>query len=674
MNFKDLKLGAKLSIGFGILIIIAVGLGTLAVYNMKNISNEAEILNKEYLQEVELANELERSTLQMMYALRRYNYTGEVDHYDLGKSYLKKVYKALDKLEKLSEESKYLEKLNDEFENIKIGIEKYEKYISQTKKRNDNLDKGREKLQEAANTLTKNCNELLINQKILAIREIKAEKVDQERVEKVFYISELIDIIMDLRVKNIKAQALRKLSLLDNINSNFKDVFKIISKMKMITIKPENLRKIESIKEASEKYNKEMVLFFKNWKELEKLNKKRRDIGQETIKKIEILSLAGINGTKNISKDTISIISNSSRVMIWGLLLAILIGILFAIIISRSISKPILKAVEIAKQISKGNLAVETTLNQRDEIGELAKALEIMILKLREIVANVKSGAQNIAGASNELSTGSQQVSNGATEQAAATEEVSASMEQMSANIQQNTDNAQQTEAIALNAAENIIQGSENVNSTVNAMMTIADKISIINEIAFQTNILALNAAVEAARAGEQGKGFAVVADEVRKLAERSQKAATEIDILSKNSVETAIESGKLLENIVPEIQRTASLVQEITASSVEQSSGAEQINNAIQQLNQVTQQNAASSEEMATSSEELAAQAEQLKEMMEFFTVKKGNEFINKSEKEIKNIDTNKELSNCKKELLKKNSSIKIDYKDNLDKDFEVF
>ena len=234
----------------------------------------------------------------------------------------------------------------------------------------------------------------------------------------------------------------------------------------------------------------------------------------------------------------------------------------------------------------------------------------------------VMAGAENITTASSQMSSTSQEMSQGANEQASSAEEVSSSMEEMAANIKQNTDNAQQTEKISLKAAGDVLEGSKAVNQTVESMKEIATKVSIIGEIARQTNILALNAAVEAARAGEHGKGFAVVAAEVRKLAERSQAAAGEIDQLSQSSVDVAEKSGKLLADIVPDIQKTAKLVQEISAASIEQSSGADQVNNAIQQLNQVTQQNAASSEEMATSSEELSTQAEQLTELISYFNL----------------------------------------------------
>jgi len=273
------------------------------------------------------------------------------------------------------------------------------------------------------------------------------------------------------------------------------------------------------------------------------------------------------------------------------------------------------------KLIAAGDMTIEMT--PRSDKDEMIIALAEMIKSIGEIVTQVQASSDNIADASQQMSSNSQQMSEGASEQASAAEEVSSSMEQMASNIQQNTDNSQQTEKIAAKAAEDIMEGSKNVSMTVIVMKKIAEKVSIIGDIAFQTNILALNAAVEAARAGEHGKGFAVVAAEVRKLAERSHIAAGEINELTKSSVEVADKSGKLLESIVPDIQKTAKLVQEITAASIEQNSGANQINNAINQLNKVTQQNAASAEEMATSSEELSSQADSLRDLIGFFKVK---------------------------------------------------
>uniref|UniRef100_A0A831UBM5 HAMP domain-containing protein n=1 Tax=Geobacter metallireducens TaxID=28232 RepID=A0A831UBM5_GEOME len=299
---------------------------------------------------------------------------------------------------------------------------------------------------------------------------------------------------------------------------------------------------------------------------------------------------------------------------------AIALGALVAFLITRGITRPLGEAVTVANSLAGGDLTVAVAAASKDETGALLAAMANMVEKLKVVVADVKSAADNVAAGSQELSSSSEEMSQGATEQAAAAEEASSSMEQMAANIRQNADNAGQTEKIAVKSAEDAKQGGQAVAETVHAMKEIAGKISIIEEIARQTNLLALNAAIEAARAGEHGKGFAVVAAEVRKLAERSQHAAAEISQLSSTSVQVAEAAGEMLARMVPDIQRTAELVQEISAACKEQDTGAEQINKAIQQLDQVIQQNAGASEEMSSTSEELASQAEQLQAAIAFF------------------------------------------------------
>ncbi|MDH4440851.1 MAG: methyl-accepting chemotaxis protein [Rhizobium sp.] len=287
-----------------------------------------------------------------------------------------------------------------------------------------------------------------------------------------------------------------------------------------------------------------------------------------------------------------------------------------------SISRGISTAVTTVQRVSEGDLTKFAEIRTSDEIGMLLGHVNSMVERLRAVVGDALTASDNVSSGSQQLSSGSEQLSQGATEQASSAEEASASMEEMAANIKQNADNAAQTEKIARQSATDAEESGKAVDKAVTAMRTIAEKISIVQEIARQTDLLALNAAVEAARAGEHGRGFAVVASEVRKLAERSQAAAAEISGLSSETVSVATQAGEMLTRLVPDIRKTAELVSEISAACREQDIGSSQINEAIQQLDKVTQQNAGASEEMSATSEELAAQAEELQASIAFFRV----------------------------------------------------
>ena len=306
----------------------------------------------------------------------------------------------------------------------------------------------------------------------------------------------------------------------------------------------------------------------------------------------------------------------------WAVVGVVLAAIFLSFVLLRSITGPLQVVLNVVQQLAQGDLTFRAHARRKDEFGVLLNAMDDTMERLSDTVNNILSTSESLTNASSQVSSTAQSVSQATTEQAASVEQISSSVEEMSASVDQNADNAKVTDSMASQAAQQASEGGEAVIQTVEAMKQIAEKISIIDDIAYQTNLLALNAAIEAGRAGQYGKGFAVVADEVRKLAERSRVAAQEIGDVAGSNVQLAERAGQLLNEMVPAITKTSDLVQEIAAASVEQSGGLGQVNSAMNQMSQITQQNAAASEELAATSEEMSGQARHLQQLMDFFKV----------------------------------------------------
>ena len=620
-----MKLGIKIGLGFAALLAIAITLGTLAIVNMSNVETKSTMLEKEYVPEVGIANQIERSSFRTMYAMRGYGFTGEQSLLDSAREHIKALHERLDKAKTLGDNSPNLKALRPAVEKVDKELADYAKLIEETIAVNTKMNKQKALLDSSAKQFMDNCNDFLAGQINKMETEITdgayAEKL-KERQQKINVVNDIIDVGNATRLSAWKSQALREPKIIQDAYANF-DVMKAkFATLRKITRSENDIKRIDNTQQAAQDYKQAMVNFLDLWLENVEIGKKRGELGDIVVGEARAVAVAGMESTGDIAAEAVSALRSSSNIMIIGLIIATILGLLIAFFITRAITKPIIMGVKFAENIAKGDLSQRLDIVQKDEIGQLANALNTMVDKLKGVVGDVQSAADNVASGSQELSASSEEMSQGSTEQAAAAEEASSSMEQMAANIRQNADNAMQTEKIASKSAEDAKEGGESVAKTLSAMKEIASKISIIEEIARQTNLLALNAAIEAARAGEHGKGFAVVAAEVRKLAERSQHAAAEISELSGSSVEVAEQAGTMLTAMVPDIQRTAELVQEISAASKEQDTGAEQVNQAIMQLDQVIQQNASASEEMASTSEELSSQAEQLQDTISFFKV----------------------------------------------------
>ena len=616
------SIGVKIGGGFGIVLFLLILIGIFVFMNLTKIHREAKFLAEHSMPQVTLSNQIERHTLLSMYAIRGYIFTSEEDYLTASHSSLEQTKNSLENLTRQASQNGSEHSEQDKLDDMTEDLLSYELLVEEISEQQRQIHDAIQTMLQAGETVRNDSLHFFESQMGALQTEIVADFEPEqlaERLRKIELIKQIVDLQTDIRIGTYQMLTLRKPELLTTISAqNFPKIEEHFETLLQNTYLDENIEHIEVVQTASKLYQATVTDLVNTWTALQTNDDKPIAIARQAGE----LAQHGFESAFAITTNTQKNIDLASKVIVGTIVIAIVIGSFLAMRITRGISVPLSESVAFAKQIASGDLNGKLNIYSRDEIGILGQALQDMADRLRQTVAEVKNAAYYVANGSQALSVTAAQMSKGASEQAASSEEASSSMEEMAANIRQNTENALQTEKIAVNAAEDAKQNGKAIAEAVLAMQNISKKILVIDDIARQTNLLSLNATIEAARAGEHGRGFTVVASEVRALAERSRSEASEITELATSSLAIAEQSGSMLARLVPSIQKTANLVQEISAAGREQDSGVQQINQAIQSLDQVVQQNAAISEELSSTTEELANQADMLQRTIAFFTV----------------------------------------------------
>jgi len=648
-----IPIGYKIGVGFLLLVVILCITGGFGMLSMHRSARTARDMTALYMPQLSVAAQVQASMGDVRLWARAYSLTGDKTLLKSARDSLSSLRTELNKLQALAEQSERLVQLQDLSRKAHASFDAYVAIFDETERALVELERERSELLHVTDELSATLD---------ALRKLASGEAETSSFKgAVWQIASLVD---DVETAAWQAQAVRDSKPLLAATDKCATMERLLVNL-AADASAEQRKTLDTARALNLATKSGLERLATTTASIAEITKRRAGVSSSLQSECEQLAHMAAKNAADASGSSADKLTFSERVMTFLLLGAVIAGGLVSLLVTRMIRKPLREAHRSVRMLATGNLSQPPAPVSNDELGDLLNAMRVLVDSMRErasaaqriahgdltadvrvitqqdefgvaaktmvdslsaVVSDVNNASSNVAASSEEMSAAAQQLAQGATEQSSAAEQCTSSMEEMVSSIQQNADHARETDKLASKAAEDAVVSGVAVAKSVAAMKEIAQKIRIIEEIARKTDLLALNAAVEAARAGEHGRGFAVVASEVRKLAERSQTAAADISKLSTDGVAVAEEAGQLLESLVPDIRRTAELVQEIASSTTEQNTGAAQINKALLELDEVIQQNAAASEELASTAEELSSQAEQLQTRMSFFRLRPGS------------------------------------------------